>query len=186
MVDYLRNDVAFGHRFGVAAAYCNFKERDMQSPENLIAGLCVQLMDDSNPISETLANLYKSHQSKHTRPTLGDILKVLGEAVEHFRTSYLIIDALDECPSEVRDVLVPELKALQPKIKLLVTTRPLESITRGFSGNSTVEVLASRGDLEKYIMSYFARSNRLSSLVSGQDTLVNKICGKIIEMAKGM
>ncbi|KAL8940049.1 MAG: hypothetical protein Q9216_003023 [Gyalolechia sp. 2 TL-2023] len=186
VVDHLRNGFESSHPFGVAAAYCNFKEQDTQSPENLIAGLCVQLMDDSDPMPEMLMELYKSHHSRKTRPMLSDVFKVFIEATKRLQTTYLVIDALDECPSEVRDVLVPELRALPSDIKLLVTTRHVDSITRLFSASSTIEVLARRDDLEKYIISKIASSSRLSGLLKGRATLVNEICDKIIEKANGM
>ncbi|KAI4124244.1 MAG: hypothetical protein LQ338_004901 [Usnochroma carphineum] len=183
VVDYLRNVFVATYSYGVAAAYCNFKERDIQSPENLLAGLCVQVIDGSKTVPEILVQLHKSHASKRTRPTLEDVLDVLKEVVKHFKTTYLIVDALDECPSEVRDILLQKLKALQPMIRLLVTTRP--TIDQ-FAENATIEIRASHGDQEKYIHSRVASGSRLSSLLQRRTRLLSEVCNKVIDKASGM
>ncbi|KAL9603021.1 MAG: hypothetical protein Q9179_002355 [Wetmoreana sp. 5 TL-2023] len=186
MVDDLRKRSAPTHSVGIAAAYCSFKERDMQSPENLLAGLCVQLIDRSELVPETLVQLHKVHNGKRTRPNLKEILKVFEEVAKPFETTYLIVDALDECSTEVRDILLRELKALQHMITLLVTTRPIDSITGQFAENDTIEIRASHNDLEKYVQSSCRRSSRLSTLLQGRDMLVQEISDRVIDKANGM
>lgn len=185
VVDYLRNHSALGGSFGVAAAYCNFKEQDMQSPENLLTGLCVQLMDDSEVLPDTLVKLYETHKGKQTRPTLQDVLSVCEELAKRFSTTYLIVDALDECSSDVRHVLVRELKTLQPMTRFLATTRPIDSITSYFDGNAMIQIRASYTDLKKYLTSKLA-SSRLSILLQGQTKLLEEICNNVIDKANGM
>ncbi|KAL8716489.1 MAG: hypothetical protein Q9225_006190 [Loekoesia sp. 1 TL-2023] len=185
VVDYLRSHSAPGVSFGVAAAYCNFKEQDTQSPENLLAGLCEQLMDDSEVLPDTLVKLYETHKGKQTRPTLKDVLSVFEELAKRFSTTYLIVDALDECLPDVRHVFVRELKSLQPMTRLLATTRPIDSIISQFDEDTTIEVRASYGDLEKYIKSRL-ESRRLSTLHKGQTKLLEDICNNVIDKANGM
>lgn len=148
VVDNLRNKFASENssKVGVAAAYCNFKEVDMQNPSNLLSGLCRQLIINDQPFPETLANLYRAHQERKTRPVLKEVMDVFDEVLKSLKATYLIVDALDECSSEVRDILVQELKATQPMTSLLVTTRPIDSITRKFSENVTIDIRASDSD----------------------------------------
>ncbi|KAL8830105.1 MAG: hypothetical protein Q9170_005887 [Blastenia crenularia] len=189
VVDFLRNAPTRPCSHGTAAAFCNFKETEIQSPENLLAGLCVQLITESQPLPETLVSLYKSHTYKQTRPALEDILDVIKETAKRFVSTYLIIDALDEYLSENRDILVRALKALQPMFKLLVTTRPIESITtlmHEFEGNATIEICASHGDLKEYITSFLSSSSKLSRILLGKAELAKEICDNVIERANGM
>ncbi|KAL8748994.1 MAG: hypothetical protein Q9184_006986 [Pyrenodesmia sp. 2 TL-2023] len=183
VVDYLRNIFKPTYSYSVAAAYCNFKEREIQSPENLLAGLCVQVIDDSKPLPETLVQLHGCHASRRTRPSLDDVLDVFKEAAKRFETTYLIVDALDECLLEVRRVLLQELKSLQPMVRLLVTTRPP---TDQFAEDVTIEISASDDDLEKYVQSRVAGSSRLSKLLHGRTELLRYLCNKVIEKASGM
>ncbi|KAL8931112.1 MAG: hypothetical protein Q9208_000216 [Pyrenodesmia sp. 3 TL-2023] len=171
------------YSYSVAAAYCNFKEREIQNPENLLAGLCVQVIDDSKPLPETLVQLHGDYTSKRTRPSLKDVLDVFNEAVKHFETTYLIVDALDECLPEVRSVILQELESLRPRVRLLVTTRPpIDHIAEKVA----IEIRASHGDLEKYIQSRIANSSRLSSLLQGRTRLSRDVCNNVIDKASGM
>ena len=183
MVDHLRNVFVSTTSYSVAAAYCNFKERGVQSPENLLAGLCLQVIEDQAPVPDILTRLYGLHTSKRTRPTLDEILDVFKEAVKQSEVTYIIVDALDECSSEVRDVLLQKLKSLQPMIRLLITARPtIDHIVESV----TIDIHAIRSDLEKYILSRIANSSRLSGLIQGRPSLARDVCDKVIEKASGM
>ncbi|KAL8855889.1 MAG: hypothetical protein Q9178_007454 [Gyalolechia marmorata] len=186
VVDYLRNEFTSGDSFGVAAAYCNFKEVEMQDPVNILGGLCMQLIDNSESFPKRLVDLYKSHKEKKTRPGLKDVIKVFDDVLKSLKTAYLIVDALDECSSGVRDILVQELKAIKSTTSLIVTTRPIDSIIREFSEDVCIEIRASYGDLDIYLTSMIASSSRLSSLLRGQVMLANEISSKVIAKANGM
>ena len=186
VVNHLRNNHISGCPFGVVAAYCNFKEKDAQSPENLIAGLCVQLMDGSRPAPESLLKLYESHKPKQTRPATKDTIDVLKDTLKPFETVYVVVDALDECLSDVRDILLPALKALQPTIRLIATTRPIIGIISQVDANAVIEIRASYNDLKKYILSSLLSNSGLANVLQARTSLSNDICDKVISKANGM
>lgn len=187
VVSHLRQLSALRHSVGIAAAYCNFKDRDMQSLENLLAGLCVQLASSSESLPKTLTTVYSDHRANGTRPTLKEIFGIFEETAKPFTRIYLIVDALDECSTEVRSNLVEKLINLQPSVRLLVTTRFIDSITSQFNENAIIEIRASRGDLEKYVRSRLAASSRLPAMLNLQYTsLSSEICDKVAEHASGM
>ena len=109
---------------------------------------------------------------------------MVSELAKSFDDLYLIIDALDEFPTEARAVLIEELKVLPSK--LLVTTRRIDSIICQFDKTPIVEVRASHDDLDNYILSRLKISGRLSALLRGNDTLAADIRQKIIAKANGM
>ena len=109
---------------------------------------------------------------------------MISTLAKSFDDLYLIIDALDECSTEVRTVLIRELKVLPSK--LLVTTRPIDGIIRQFDGSSIVQIRASDDDLHKYILSRLENSGRLSALLRGNDALADDIRQRIIAKANGM
>lgn len=109
---------------------------------------------------------------------------MISEAAKTFDDLYLIIDALDECPTEARTILIEELKVLPSK--LLVTTRPIDGIIRQFEKTPIVKVRASHDDLDNYILSRLKINGRLSALLRGNDTLAADIRKKIIAKANGM
>lgn len=166
--------------------FCNFKEFNVQNPENLLASLCVQALDGDVPIPVALQELYKSHEVKRTRPTLREIETVFVEIGKLLDDLYLVIDALDECSADARSFITQKLRTLSSNTKLLATTRPIDDITREFTTEPVLEIRASHADLEKYIKARFERSSRLSAIVQKQPSLETEISDGIIAKANGM
>ncbi|KAL8754169.1 MAG: hypothetical protein Q9199_004528 [Rusavskia elegans] len=120
VVDFLRKHRTKTGSTGVAAIYCNFKERQSQTPENLLAAACVQL----------------ANCRLKTRPTCTEVLRVLKDTVRSFDTVYLAIDALDECLEHVRD-------------KFLIQVDALPGNTRRFlAAKLHVDALSSKGNVK--------------------------------------
>ncbi|KAI4181646.1 MAG: hypothetical protein LQ348_004987 [Seirophora lacunosa] len=186
VVDFLRNTTNSDRRRAVAAVFCNFKEFNVQNPENLLASLCVQALDGDVPIPVALQELYKSHEVKRTRPTLREIETVFVEIGKLLDDLYLVIDALDECSADARSFITQKLRTLSSNTKLLATTRPIDDITREFTTEPVLEIRASHADLEKYIKARFERSSRLSAIVQKQPSLETEISDGIIAKANGM
>ncbi|KAJ7266763.1 ankyrin repeat domain-containing protein [Mycena rebaudengoi] len=123
IVDYLRDK--YQSNVGIACAYLNHKERDMQSPENVLAGLWRQLIFGKPILSGSPAHtLYHKHHEKGTRPSVEEMHALLSSEVAGYSKVYFVIDALDEYPETKRHVLLKHLAALKPNINLLFTSRP--------------------------------------------------------------
>ncbi|KAL9032261.1 MAG: hypothetical protein Q9180_006603 [Flavoplaca navasiana] len=186
VVDFLRNGLPKQPPVGVASVYCNFKEREMQSLENLLAGLCMQLIQASLPLPGTLTNAYRTHRQGETGPSMEDILQTFGEVLNSFGTVFLVIDALDECLEEIRSPLIHHLKAFSPSIRLLVTTRFSDGILTEFRNDTTLEIRANPEDLKRYIGSRIEGNSRLARQLQGKTALAQEICDGIIAEADGM
>lgn len=186
VVDFLRNTLPVQDPVNVAALYCNFKDGHVQTPESLLAALCVQLVSDSETVPESIETLYRLHCNKRTRPTVQEIQNVLHEMLKQPKSTYVIVDALDECTDEVRSFLVRELKALRTKIRLLVTTRPIEKIVEEFQDGLIIDIRAREDDLRRYITSRIVNSGKLSNLLRRRTPLAKDINHKIISKANGM
>jgi hypothetical protein len=121
----------------MAYFYFDFQDTNKQSRLDLLSSLLVQLSDLSDPCCDILTCLYEAHDNGAHRPS--DI--VLTQCLKEILTLpeqgpvYLILDALDECPStseipstrrRVLD-LVKELVGLRlPNLHICVTSRPAE------------------------------------------------------------
>lgn len=187
VVDFLRTPPVKHDSIGVAAIYCNFNERDQQKPENLLAGCCVQLTQPSrNPLGEVLTDVYKKHDSGRTRPVWEDVVRVFEDSTKNLDTVYLVVDALDECSDNTRQILLNYFKVLPVNTRVLVTTRPIDEISRGFIDSPKVEIRADPGDLKKYIASRIAGNHRLEGYVRDAASLKADINDKVIAKADGM
>lgn len=152
--------------------------------ENLLAACCAQLAPQTLP--ETLVNLYRKHSAEKTRPNREEIFKAFESCVTQLRTTYLVIDALDECSEDVRDTLIEFFETLQKQIRLLVTTRPIDEILRQFRASPKVDIRARPSDLEKYIASRIESNRRLAGHVGDNASLTQDICDRVTTKADGM
>ena len=172
---------------GVAAIYCNFNERDQQKPENLLAACCVQLIQPSrNPLREVLTDVYTKHDFGKTKPVWEDVVQVFEDSTKDLDTVYIVVDALDECSDDTRQILLNYFRVLPVNIRLLVTTRHIDEITREFIDSPKVEIRADPCDLKKYVASRIAGNRRLEGCVRDASSLKAHIYDKVITKADGM
>jgi len=85
----------------LAFYYCDFKEDHKKTLRNMLSSLLLQLCDQSDPYLTILSDFY----SAHGRGTQGPSDRALAQCLNNMLTFpaqapiYIIIDALDECPS---------------------------------------------------------------------------------------
>ncbi|KAL8746242.1 MAG: hypothetical protein Q9184_007773 [Pyrenodesmia sp. 2 TL-2023] len=184
VVDFLRARYTKQESVGVAVIYCNFKERDSQTYENLLAGCSAQLVRQILP--ESLVTIHRIRSAQKTRPTREEMILIFEDIVTRLDTAYLIVDALDECSEDVRGLLLTFFETLPTNTRLLVTTRHIDEITGRFRSFPMVEIRASLRDLRKYVASRIGSNRRLSGLVRDHASLGQEICDKVAAKADGM
>ena len=118
----------------MAYFYFDFRDVDKQNLSNLLPSLLIQLSARSNPCCDILSRLYSSHDRGVRKPTDQTMIECLKEmlTLETQGSTYIILDALDECPitstipsprEEVLD-FVDELVGLHlPNFHVCVTSR---------------------------------------------------------------
>jgi hypothetical protein len=84
----------------VAYFYCDFRDAHKQSRRSILLSLLIQFSSRSPPCCDVLSRLYLAHDSGAQKPSdavltqcLKDMLVILDS-----NPTYIIIDALDECP----------------------------------------------------------------------------------------
>ena len=159
----------------MAYFYFDFKDIDKQKLSNLLPSLLIQLSARSNPCCEILSRLYYIHERGARKLSDRAMVECLKKmlVVEAQEPTYIIMDALDECPitstipSPQEEVLelVEQLVGLHlPNLRLCVTSRPAHDI-QAFLKDLTrhaVSLHDERGqqeDIANYIAS-FVHSDR--------------------------
>jgi hypothetical protein len=163
---------------GVAVVYLNHKETDIQSPSNLLAGLWRQLVvSDQSIIPPTVQRLYEKHRERHTRPSLDDTHSILCSAILEYSRVFIIVDALDEYPEDLRDIVLRRLSALGPTVNLMLTSRPHIKIDHDISDSiiKTLEIRATEDDIRRHIAAQIKKSRRLSGHVKNSPGLREEI-----------
>jgi len=85
----------------MAFFYCDFRDPKKQEVTGLLASLVSQLSAKSNPCYNILSALYSEYDGGSQCPNNDALLSCLEEMIktEGLPTVYIIIDGLDECPS---------------------------------------------------------------------------------------
>ncbi|KAJ7291361.1 ankyrin repeat-containing domain protein [Mycena rebaudengoi] len=183
IVDYLRSHTQ-SDVVAVAAAYLNHKEREVQSPSNILAGLWWQLVSE-RPISVSVQKLYQKHQKQRTRPSLDEVREIVRSAVAEWSRVFIVIDALDEYPEAHRCILLDTLATIGA-VSLLLTSRPNIAPESFFPTTPVLEIRAREEDICRYIEAHIQTSSRLSKHVRVRPELRVEIESKIISNVDGM
>ena len=176
-------------RASLAFFYFDFRDKDKkQDIRNLIASLLVQLSAYSNPCCKIISHIYSVH-GKGTQQPSNDILKTsLWKMLQVIVTqpTYIIVDALDECPNlsgiptprEAVLGLVKDLVELRfPNLHICVTSRPeidiklcLEPLAS--SAVSLHDESGQQKDIFDYVSGVVSSDSRMQRWRSDQKELV--------------
>jgi hypothetical protein len=153
----------------LALFYCDFREDQKKDFRGLVSSLLIQLCHQSDSYSDALASFYLDHSDGSRHPSDDALVKCLTEVLKlpGQPPSYLIIDALDECPltsslPSPRDrvlLLIEELIGSQiPHLRVCITSRPEMDIKAvlvplTFRSISLHDEIGQIEDIENYIKS---------------------------------
>ncbi|KAI9438390.1 hypothetical protein BJY52DRAFT_1217465 [Lactarius psammicola] len=115
--------------------YFDFRDLDKQNRRNLLPSLLFQLSAQSSPCRDVLYRLYLEHDEGSRAPSEAALAQCLKDMLimTNQRPTYIILDALDECPNssgipsprEQVLTLAKELMDLRlPHLHICITSRP--------------------------------------------------------------
>ena len=187
LVEYLRQ--RFGTSdVGLAWLYFSYDEQEAQTIENLLSNLLLQLVQKRGQISDSVFSSYKMHSLNRTRPSMREYTGLLQEELRKFSKTFLIIDALDECPTQNnrRGRFISEVLSLQPAVHLLLTSRPLHDIGEMLSGASHLEIRARDEDVMLYLQNQIQQKDQLQRHIRAEPSLLEDIIKSIVQSVQGM
>jgi hypothetical protein len=120
--------------------YFDFRDAHKQTRQGLISSLLLQFASESDHCYEILSRLYEAHSRGVRKPADVALLHCLKDMLEqHRQATYIIIDAIDECPNNT-DFPTPREKVLEfleglidlqlPHIRICIASRPEVDIRR--------------------------------------------------------
>ena len=183
----------------MANFYFDFSDVDKQNLRNLLSSLLMQLSARSNPCCDVLSQLYYEHDCGVRKPSDRDMVECLKKMLrlEKQAPTYIIMDALDECPitstipSPREEVLrlVEELVGLHlPNLHICATSRPEHDI-RVVLERLTIRPVSlhdeggQKEDIARYVAS-FVRSDQWMRRWRGEDK--DLVIKTLSEKADGM
>lgn len=165
MVDHLSSRYSSADAC-VAYVYCDYRDKNHQTVTDIINSLLKQVLNSMPTIPNVIVELLLMKKKARTKLELSDACNVLAQALSSFASSFLCIDALDECADDERWYLINSLQQLviadsrssQPlSIKLFLTGRPqIEGYLQWHPAVdntivSSVTLEANRDDIVKFI-----------------------------------
>ena len=185
----------------IAFYYFDFKDVSKRDVRGLLASLLFQLGDDSDLCWDVLYKLYTSCNDGSKQPSEAALARCLKSMLEHpgqFPT-FLIIDALDECPNttgtpsareEVLDFLDDLVGSGHLNLFICVTSRPeqdiqsvLTPLTSTFRRVSLHEEGGQREDIKSYVHSFVNKDRAMRRWREEDRKLV---ISTLVERAGGM
>jgi Cdc6-like AAA superfamily ATPase len=173
---------------GMAYLYCNFQRQHEQKQADLLMSLLKQLVQERNPMPETLRSLYNRHEDKRSRPSLDEILKELYSVVRLYSKVFIIVDALDECQvsEDGRSQLLRNLFNLQSQAhaNIFATSRFIPEIEFQFERCIRKEIRAQHDDILRYLDGRIPQL--LRSQISKYHDLQDLIRSEVVNAVDGM
>jgi hypothetical protein len=121
----------------LAYFYFDFRDVDKKNQRNLLSSLLMQLSSRSRPRLDILSHLYSTHKAGKEQPSEHALVQCLKDMLVAQSPSrlptYIILDAIDECPNTSgiptpREQVLKLVKALVdlglPNLRVCVTSRP--------------------------------------------------------------
>lgn len=116
----------------VAYFYFNFSDLDKKRTEKLIRSLIVQLLAQCQNLPESLESAYSHSQNGQNQPTIKELTKLLHQMVKMFKSTYILLDALDECTDrkDLLELIEEIIDWNMDSLHLLGTSRKESDITK--------------------------------------------------------
>ena len=187
VVDDICNRFHNDNTTGITYVYFNFRRRDEQTAEDLLASLLKQLAQGQSLLPDNVRSLYDKHKDKKTRPLFDEVTKVLQSVAATYSRLFIVVDALDECQISdgCRTRFLTAIFNLQAKYgaNIFATSRIIPEITEKFQGSISLEIRASEQDVRKYVN---GQISHLPSFVRCNPDLQEKIKSGIVKAVDGM
>ncbi|KAK4224251.1 hypothetical protein QBC38DRAFT_24376 [Podospora fimiseda] len=194
IIDHLEQTVPSNGTRTFAYIYCEYQQRNSQTPLVLVSSLLEQVLRRGNfsPLPQELNTLYKLCTKHDTRPTLAQLTKLFRAVCSSYTTIHVVLDALDECADsdDSAPAFVAAVRALGPNIRLLCTSRFFTAFEGYFQDAQTLEITAHSDDIRTFLESRLqlegSNRSRIAKHVRADPALKEEIIKAIVEESRGM
>ena len=170
----------------VASAYCSYNSTD-QSPVTLLSHILQQVVRCSTGVFKELVDIYESHLRNGTRFHINDILTLLARCSSTLERIYVLVDALDECPSATASTLFETLQRSESKLRLLYTSRQqVYPQTPAKAHIEHVEICPSEEDISCYVQHRLRQDTFRCAAVQTQGPFRDHILSTVTNRSDGL
>ncbi|EPS40260.1 hypothetical protein H072_5924 [Dactylellina haptotyla CBS 200.50] len=186
VIDHLQE--IFGDQANVAVTYFyfNFKHKEAQKTEGVLASLLRQSIQHGSIIPPKLREIFQRCQKHDAVLKLDEMVQILEDILEPYEKVFVVIDALDEAEEQGGPISsLAKIFELQEKcnINIFATSRDIPEIKKLFETAKSLRIRATNEDLEMYIT---GRIFQLPKSILRSEELQKLAKVKIRDAAKGM
>jgi len=174
--------------------YFDFSDTKKQTVSSFLQSAVYQLISHKSElnttISEPAAALFEKHNSGLSHATIGELVDVLFAEVSRYSRVFLVIDALDECPLDQRELFFDAFSKTSVAtlaLSLFITSRKEPDIESALSETATYTICLQGSDVDADVRIHV--SNAISqdkSLSRWKPAIREEILEAIVEGSHGM
>ncbi len=177
--------------------YFDFRDAGKQTRQGLLSSLLLQLASESDRCYKILSRLYTTHTHGARKPTDVALMHCLEDMLkQHRQVTYIIIDAIDECPNS--GIPTPQGKVLAfleglielklPYLRICVASRPEADIQETLEPLTTLRVSlheesGQRKDIHDYVTKVVRTDKQMRKWEEEDKLLVIRV---LAEKSEGM
>lgn len=185
VIDHLEH-LARESKSGLSYIYCDYKDPEQQSTENIVGAIIKQLLIQIPQIPDSVVSRCRDRMNAGKPLSLGDASELFSIICAQFSRVYICLDALDELQeSNLRRIL----KWIQdgPSVHIFLTSRPhiQDVVLEYLESQHTVIVRANESDIRRFIEHEIGGPNDIAPRAM-DERLKGDIFAKILGSAKGM
>jgi hypothetical protein len=185
VIDNIREHMVPGSKIGLGYMYCDYRDQEEQTTENILGAVLTQLLRILPEWPEAVLKLYGDRVSQKKPLTLEDATNLFHITCAQFSKVYVCLDALDELRG-LRGLL----KCLHDRpssIQIFLTGRPhvQEAVQEYFKGEHSITIKAQESDIRLFIEHEIGGPNDIEPKAM-DERLRMDILEKVVDSAKGM
>jgi hypothetical protein len=179
------------HRSGVGIAffYFAFSDESKQDAHSMLRALLLQLSVQFQDGQKELEQLHILSQS--STPSVQVLLQTLRRFLERFLDSYILLDALDECPRDNgREDVLRVIQVIRdwrlPSVHLLVTSRDQLDIRRSLKPSHDCDLSMKNSGIDKDIFDFVSHQLENDTKLQRWKVRHSEIQTKLTQGAQGV
>ena len=131
-------------------------------------------------------DLRRRYASSKASPGLVECRKAMIAAAAPYSKIFFVLDALDECSDTTRDVLFEELKNLEPKLCVIVTSRCKIGGLYNMQRDKAVSIRALDSDIAEYVKKSTKNFEKFLAGITDDKPFQERIVSGVVKRANGM
>lgn len=169
---------------------CDYKNPESLDAVHILASLAVQLAKQADAAFEVLESYHGDlhpHNGIERPPETKRMIEIVQQIIGYYDRVYLAVDGLDECGSNVVEIL-QTLKQLTQgnQVNMALFSRDEPDIAEELSDCPEIEIAAHTEDLELYVLAQMVARKTLGSLAMKNPDLHDHIHRTLVQGANGM